>query len=139
MVTIYIDGACEPKNPGGFACWAYAAYDDTGRCIGQNYGCVGSGPGMTNNIAEHTACLKALQRAQAEGWHGCQLKSDSQLVVNQVNGEWRCNQPHLWPMLKESMSILEEIGASLDWIPREQNERADHLSRVAYNKARIGA
>jgi len=136
MITIYIDGACLPVNPGGFACWAYCAYDENGKCVGQDFGCIGSGDGMTNNVAEHTACNKAFERALREDWRGCQVKSDSQLVVNQVNGSWKCNQPHLFQLLKKSAAALATLEATIVWIPREQNERADHLSNIAYNKAR---
>jgi ribonuclease HI len=136
-VAIHIDGANEPSNPGGWATWAYVCTDENGREIARNYGCIGHHPKTTNNEAEYAALIEALKRATAEGWQGCVIKSDSQLVVKQVLSEWGCNAPNLLPMLREAVALFDKLHATILWIPREQNERADHLSRVAYNKARV--
>lgn len=135
-ITFYIDGSCRPENPGGYACWAYEAVNETGRAVARDFGCAGNGPGMTNNIAEYHALIHALERASQEAWPGCTIKSDSQLIVKQANGEWKCNQSHLFELMQTAVRLMAELGATLVWIPREQNERADHLSDVAYNKAR---
>jgi len=60
---IKFDGACEPVNPGGIAAWGYIVCHN-GAVIAQECGIVGSGPGMTNNIAEYTACIEAVKRAR---------------------------------------------------------------------------
>jgi ribonuclease HI len=138
LITIHIDGLCQPKNPGGYACWAYVATDEAGHEIALNYGCVGNGAGMSNNIAEYASLKAALERAREMGWYNCRIQSHSQLVVNQVNGEWNCNAPHLYDLMCECAKLLTDLQARLSWIPREQNERADHLSNVAYRKARQG-
>lgn len=135
-VTIYIDGLCEPTNPDGYACWAYEAHDENDKPLGRNYGCLGHGKGTSNNIAEYQALIEALKRARNEEWIGCNIRSDSQLIVKQVNGEYRCNSEHLRVLLAEAVALMKIVKATLTWIPREQNTRADHLSRVAYNKAR---
>lgn len=137
-IEIFVDGLCMPTNPNGYACWAYEAVNEAGKPVGRDYGCVGNGAGMSNNIAEYHALLNALERAKREGWTGCRIKSDSQLVVNQVNGDWRCNTPHLFELCSRAARLAAELKAQITWIPREQNERADHLSNVAYNKARLG-
>jgi ribonuclease HI len=61
-LLINCDGLCEPRNPGGWACWAFVvhkAIDD--EFIHDDRGCIGAGDGMTNNLAEYTAVLEALR------------------------------------------------------------------------------
>ena len=60
MITIYFDGLCRPKNPGGVATYGYLIYRD-GEKIKRGYGVVGSGPGMTNNVAEYSALKQAAE------------------------------------------------------------------------------
>ncbi len=107
QMTIYADGLCEPRNPGGFACWAWVAFDNSGQEIANNRGCVGSGQGMTNNVAEYSAVLEAFRFA-SESFYSKQVQfyTDSQLVVKQVNGEWSCNSPNLLPLCAEASEWL---------------------------------
>lgn len=135
-MTIYADGLCEPRNPGGFACWAWVAFDGTGQEIIHERGCIGSGQGMTNNLAEYRAVLEAFRFA-SERFNGKQIQffTDSQLVVKQVNGEWSCNSPNLQPLCVEATKRLNQAGWTLQWIPRGQNVRADQLTRIAYREA----
>lgn len=132
--TIFFDGLCEPRNPGGYACYGYvieaAGKTETGK------GLVTKGPKATNNLAEYTALIEALKAAKE--WPGPYLiKGDSQLVVNQVTGRWQCKASHLQPLVKKARSLLGQLGqAKLQWVPREQNEHADQMSREAYREAR---
>lgn len=137
-ITIYCDGLCEPVNPGGYACWAWVAFDDRGQQLAQDYGCLGRGAGMTNNRAEYTALLQALDWAAAAGHSGVHISTDSKLVVEQTNGRWNCNAPALQPMRDEAQRKLASIGATLEWVPRDQNAEADALTRSAYAEARGG-
>lgn len=139
MITFHVDGLNEPCNPDGYCCWAYVAADETGKEVGLNYGCIGvPGDNRTNNEAEYQALIEALMRAVSESWYCCRILSDSQLVVKQTLGQWQCRQPHLQALRNKAQALMRNVRASLEWIPREQNERADHLSRVAYDKARNG-
>jgi ribonuclease HI len=134
QITIYVDGLCEPVNPGGHACYAWSAQDDTGAEIAAAHGHLVSGPLATNNVAEFGAVIWALRHAQAEGWTGVQIRSDSQLVINQLNGMWQCNADGLVKYLNAARRLMAETGATIAWLPREQNQRADGLSRLAYKK-----
>lgn len=136
VVTIFADGACEPYNPGGLATWGWCALDAHNRILAQDYGFLGSGQGMTNNVAEYSAALAALRWAADQGLRDVRLYMDSQLVVNQAMGIWNCNAAHLWPRLAGLRILMIRTGATLHWIPREQNTRADRLSRLAYEEAR---
>jgi ribonuclease HI len=57
MITIYFDGLCYPKNPGGVAAYGYLVYRDE-ELLWKGFGGVGQGRGMTNNVAEYEG-LKA--------------------------------------------------------------------------------
>ncbi len=136
VITICCDGLCEP-NPGGHACWAFIATDSNGRKVGSEYGCMGSGSGMTNNIAEYRAVLNALTYAAAKGWHdNLLIQTDSQLVINQIVGEWACNSAALQPLCCQAQVLGQQLGALFQWVPRAQNTEADALSRRAYMEAR---
>ena len=136
-ITIFADGLFEPRNSNGFACWGWAAIDADGQEIASAYGCVGRGAGMSNNVAEYTGLIEGLKWADehAAGMD-IELLTDSQLAVNQVIGEWECRAPHLIPLCDDVRRLLRQTKARLRWIPREQNTRADELTRIAYREAR---
>ncbi len=136
LIVFHCDGLCEP-NPGGYACWAFVTTDSDGRKLASDYGCLGHGPSMTNNIAEYRAVLNALTYAAARGWHdNLLIRTDSQLVVNQIVGEWTCNSAALRPLCRQAQVLGLQLGALFEWIPRTQNAQADALSRRAYMEAR---
>jgi ribonuclease H / adenosylcobalamin/alpha-ribazole phosphatase len=88
------------------------------------------GPG-THNEAEYRALLCALRQAEALGADELIVKSDSKLIVNQVNGEWAVRQDHLKGYAQEAMRLMAVFPkSSLSWIPRKQNAIADRLTRV---------
>jgi ribonuclease HI len=147
QITIFCDGSCEPVNPGGYACCGFVAYegDVSGRRgatrpdpIFDKYGCIGNGPGMTNNIAEYRAVIAALKWAKKNfADRRLEFRTDSQLVVRQVNGQWDCNKEHLIVLRDQAREILFSFeDAKLIWIPRDENDVADYLTRVAYDEAR---
>ena len=135
-VTIYCDGLCEPRNPGGHACYGWVAYNDQSdpNPAAMDSGCVGHGEGMTNNVAEYHAVIRALIWAYKEGYTEVLIRTDSQLVVNQVEGLWSCNAPNLHRLLGRVRGAQKYINLRMEWIPRERNEEADTLSRYAYKQ-----
>ncbi|HSH80027.1 MAG TPA: ribonuclease HI family protein [Herpetosiphonaceae bacterium] len=135
-ITIYCDGLCEPVNPGGYGCWGWLAVDLAGCTLGSDHGCIGKGAGITNNRAEYCAFIYALEYARQQRWRGMSVRSDSQLVINQVAGRWACNAPALQPLCTAARRLVEVTEAMLEWVPREQNAQADLLSRRAYDEAR---
>jgi len=130
-ITIHIDGICEP-NPGGVGCYAWSAQGATAAEIASAHGLLLSGDNATNNVAEYGAVIQALRHAQAEGWMGVQIRSDSKLVVDQINGACGCNSDSLLKYLLAARQLMEEVGAQIMWVLRDQNQRADALSRLAY-------
>lgn len=137
QIVLYSDGLCEPRNPGGLACWGWLAEAD-GQPLASDAGVIGRGAGMTNNLAEYTAALKALEWAAESGLVGLVLRTDSQLVAYQVTGVWQCRAANLWPLLADLRALAAVTDARIEWVPREQNAKADELSRQAYARARNG-
>lgn len=132
--VIHCDGLCEPINPRGYACWGVVVLQ-SGKVIDRACGCVGHGEGMTNNIAEYHALLNALAWAFRHSV-SAPIKTDSQLVVQQTVGAWKCNKEELRALRDRCRKGIELTGCTLSWVPREENEIADDLSRQAYANAR---
>ena len=134
-LIVYCDGACLPTNPGGWATWAWVAVAPDGQELASASGCLGHGPGRTNNLAEYTAVVEALRWAKGHGRGPVLVRTDSQLVVQQVNDAWRVKAAPLLPLLQEARRLLQAVGGRLEWIPREANSRADALTYQAYSEA----
>ena len=142
-VLIHFDGLCEPTNPGGDGCYGFVIHAD-GEYVAQGNGHLGrrmdDGAPMTNNVAEYAALIYGLRKARDCGClHdecSVECRGDSQLVVEQVSGNWRINKPHLQRAATTAVELLGDARKwSMRWIPREENERADELSRNAYRHA----
>lgn len=134
---VFCDGLCEPTNPNGWACWAFVAFLD-GERVHERYGCIGHGKGMSNNVAEWWAVREALRWLDEEyDEPDASVMTDSKLVVEQINGRWDCHAHHLIQLRNEGQRFLYGMPrVTVRWIPRDQNEVADHLTRVAYEEAR---
>lgn len=135
-VRVNFDGACEPPT-GGVATYGYHIegggflYEDKGLAVAPG------SPHSTNNVAEYSAAIHALSWLLAQGYHGdVVLLGDSELVVRQMKGEYRVRAEHL----KAYHDHLSEIASrfrrvEFQWVPREENSRADALSKQALEDA----
>jgi ribonuclease HI len=132
-ITINCDGLCEPTNPGGYACWGWLARNQNDERIVERCGCLGNGSGMTNNVAEYFALVDALGWVLSNGAQQVTIRTDSKLVVEQVNGRWACNAPTLVTFRDLAQSLVNQLGIRVEWVPREQNTEADALSRRGYS------
>jgi ribonuclease HI len=141
-VIAHCDGCCEPINPGGYACGGVDIVphpDVPGLERGLQFGrCYIRGAGATNNVAEYNAALDALRAMYRAGWRGpVVLRTDSQLVVRQFNSEYGWHKPELQALLAQLHRAAAHFESlTFEWVPREQNTRADALSRRAYREAR---
>jgi ribonuclease HI len=134
MITIFFDGLCRPKNPGGVATYGYVIYQD-GKKVKSGCGVVGSGAGMTNNVAEYSALKQAAEWVRRQvGDEEIVIKGDSQLVICQMNGTWQVKSETSKKFVPEIRKLLEGRKARFVWIPREQNAEADQLSNIAYSQ-----
>jgi ribonuclease HI len=86
----------------------------------------------TNNVAEWTAVLLALEEARRLGATHVDLRMDSELVARQISGIYRVKHPDLKPIHATVMELLGALeGYTVGHVPRELNKDADRLSNVA--------
>uniref|UniRef100_A0A2N9II83 Uncharacterized protein n=1 Tax=Fagus sylvatica TaxID=28930 RepID=A0A2N9II83_FAGSY len=86
----------------------------------------------TNNEAEYEALLTGLRIAKELGANRLKIRSDSQLIVGQVNGEYEAREDRMTKYLKlvrNAIKWFDEV--KLVQIPREQNTEADALAKLA--------
>lgn len=82
----------------------------------------------TNNVAEYRALIEGLKLAQLYHPNRLICHLDSELVVKQVNGEYRVKMPTLEPLLREIKELSMEFpDVVFKYIPRDDNYRADAL------------
>ena len=84
---------------------------------------------FTSNQAEYWALIHAMEIAIAEGETKILLiQSDSELMVRHVNGEYKCRDSKLIPLLEEVKNLAKHFEDFLLFhVKREQNERADEV------------
>lgn len=86
----------------------------------------------TNNEAEWTALVKALEHAHDLGATAATIVGDSQLVVRQVRGEYQVRADNLKPMFEQATELLDGLDRwEIHHTGRENNERADELAASA--------
>ena len=139
MIEVYIDGLCQPVNPGGIACYAFIVKKE-GKNIKSDYGVAGDPftKDATNNVAEYTALVKALEWLLANNLNSdsVQINSDSQLVVKQLSGEYKVKSKRILPFYREVLLLKKKFkDIEIRWIAREENIEADALTNKAYMKA----
>jgi ribonuclease HI len=139
LIEVYFDGLCQPKNPGGIACYAFLVKSD-GKTLHSDYGVAGEpfSPDSTNNVAEYTALVKALEWLDANNHASDKvvINGDSELVVKQLEGIYKVKRKTLIPLYKQVLLLKKQFpDIEINWIPREKNKEADRLSNIAYNKA----
>jgi ribonuclease HI len=119
-----------PKNPGGTAKYAYQILDENDHVLVSHSAEVCRGPEATNNLAEWNGVLNALRYLKLNNWSGkLKIIGDSMLVINQLNGVYKVRKNTLVPLHAESISILNSMDWSADWVPREENQQCDKLSK----------
>jgi len=129
--VIHIDGASR-GNPGEAAYAVVIALP--GRAPIEESGVLGK---ETNNVAEYTALLKALEKAKHLGLKRLRIHSDSELLVKQVNGEYRVKNDDLKWLYDEARGLIKDFASvTLTHVRREQNKRADELCNIALDAAR---
>ena len=133
VLTIHTDGASR-GNPGA-AAFAYVISRKGSSPI-ENAGCLGD---MTNNQAEYTALVRALEHALKVGPdHRIVLNSDSELMVKQMKGEYKVKNEELRPLYQRAKELADRFtgGVSFVHVRRELNKRADQLCNIALDGKR---
>jgi ribonuclease HI len=81
---------------------------------------------VTNNVAEYSAVLNAIMIAK----NGDTIISDSQLVIYQLQGKYRCKALHLQPLYEVGIRLLGMKNVKLKWEPRTKNLAGIFLDSV---------
>ena len=136
-VRVNFDGACKPPS-GGIATYGY--HIEGGGFFNEDKGLAitpGS-PHSTNNVAEYSAAIHALGWLLAQGYRGdVVLAGDSELVIRQMKGEYQVRAEHLKAYHDHLVELASRFHhVEFHWVPREENTRADALSKEALEEVR---
>jgi ribonuclease HI len=129
--TAYTDGAARGNpGPAGAGVWLL---DADGNCVAEETRYLGE---TTNNVAEYSALVVALERALALGATRLEVRSDSELLVRQMTGAYRVKHPGLKPLFERAQALARRIGDVVYvHVRREANREADRLANLAIDAA----
>jgi ribonuclease HI len=86
----------------------------------------------TNNVAEYYALLAALDYSAAQGMKALRIRSDSELLVRQMQGRYKVKSADLKPLYERAVKLAHQlIYFRIEHVPREQNRDADALANLA--------
>jgi ribonuclease HI len=140
-VEVHFDGACEPPRGGGVATFGFIVdgaglyHEESGLAVRPHVA------HATNNVAEYVAAIRALEWLREVRYRGSVVMyGDSQLVVRQMQGEYAVRAEHLKAYHDRLAQLTKEFGhVEFRWIPREENQPADALSKRAIDEAALDA
>ncbi len=129
-VVAYADGASR-GNPGP-ASFGFVVYDEAGRELHSGSRALGR---ATNNEAEYSAAIAALEAALGLGAREVELRMDSELVVRQLSGRYKVRNPRLARLYKRVLALRQRFARlTVTHVPREQNRVADKLANQALDR-----
>lgn len=95
---------------------------------------------QTNNFAEYSALVRGLQVASENKVENIWVRTDSQLMVRQILGEYKVKSDSIKDLHAKATEILKNFEkVRIEHIPREQNKRADELANQALDNQFRGA
>ena len=128
---LWTDGGSR-GNPGP-AAFAYVLEADDGTVLDARGEAIGV---ATNNVAEYSALVAGLRRAVDAGVAELEVRSDSELMVKQMRGEYRVKNRDLQTLFVEASRAAREVGrVTYVHVRREHNELADRLVNEALDAA----
>ena len=126
-VIVYTDGASR-GNPGAASIGIHIIDVDKhdilkhGECL----------PDTTNNVAEYTAVLRALEMCKANKVSSVIVRSDSELLVRQLQGQYKVKSPNLIGLYKQVLALKSAFKQiEFEHVRREFNKIADELANLA--------
>jgi ribonuclease HI len=140
-VVVHFDGACQPPKGGGVATFGFTV--EGGGFLHEEAG-LATRPyseRATNNVAEYVAAIRALEWLREQGYAGpVSVVGDSQLVIRQMTGEYEVKADHLKDYHARLHQLVREFrSVEFRWVRREENSRADALSKAALTEAGVPA
>ena len=133
VLIIEADGGSR-GNPGPSGSGAIILDGSTGQILVE----ISSFGGVaTNNVAEYRALLAALQEcSKLDSSAELLVRMDSKLVVEQMAGNWKIKHPDMQLLANEAQKLVAGKKVLWQWIPREENARADALANLAMDNER---
>ena len=129
ILEIYIDGASK-GNPGPSGIGAIIC--SNGQVIKNISSYIGH---ATNNFAEYTALIYALEEALILKADALEIKTDSQLLARQLNKIYKVKSENISALHNQAEHLLSAFkSVKITDIPREQNKGADKLATLAVKK-----
>ena len=129
--TLWTDGGAR-GNPGP-AAFAYVLEADDGTVLEARGEAIGT---ATNNVAEYSALVAGLRGAAAVGVRELEVRSDSELMVKQMRGEYRVKNRDLQTLFLDASRAARDVGSvTYTHVRREHNELADRLVNEALDAA----
>jgi ribonuclease HI len=132
--VVMVDGAAR-GNPGEAGCGA-AIYDENGVVVKQLSRYLGR---TTNNVAEYEGLLMGLEALLELGRKQIVVQSDSELLVRQLNGQYRVRDEKLKVLFQRAITLLRQFDSyRILHVGRELNKLADRLANQAIDNAAKG-
>jgi ribonuclease HI len=122
-IEVYIDGAAR-GNPGPAGIGVVIKdgpkiIEELGAYIGKS----------TNNIAEYMALIRGLEEVLIRGFKSATFYSDSELLVKQLNGEYKVKHENLVPLHYHILTLIDRMkDFSIKHVTRDKNEHADKMA-----------
>ncbi|MFN3167138.1 MAG: ribonuclease HI family protein [Phycisphaeraceae bacterium] len=133
QALIHIDGGAR-GNPGPAAAGVCITTPDGSEALHEAGYWLGN---LTNNEAEYQGLLHALKQAQTLNFDAIHIRSDSELMVKQIKGEYRVKAANLKPLFAEARDLLHGFPQwTIEHVRREKNKRADQLANLAMDAKR---
>jgi len=86
----------------------------------------------TNNFAEYTALIKALEICIENNYENIEIRSDSELVVKQVNKIYKVKDADIKELFDKVINLIQKLNSvRIIHVPREENLKADKLANNA--------
>ena len=125
---IYIDGGAR-GNPGPAGVGVHIETADDGTVLFQGGWFLGR---ATNNVAEYNGLVNGLARAKALTADCVEIRSDSELLVKQMRGEYRVRNAALRELYQEASTLCRKFSeVTFTHVRREGNKDADRLANMA--------
>ncbi len=131
LALLWCDGGSR-GNPGP-AAYGFLLTDRAGEVLAEEARVIGR---TTVNQAEYRGLIAGLERAHQIGITDLEVRLDSQLVVAQMQGQWRVRNPGLVELWQRAQEAARKVGnVRYRWVRREFNARADELLNRALDRA----
>lgn len=128
-----VDGAAR-GNPGEAGCGA-VILDERGAVVKELCRYLGQ---TTNNVAEYEGLLMGLKEVVKLGGKRLRVQSDSELMVRQLNGQYRVRDDKLKKLHKKALELMGHLEAyRIVHVPREENRLADRLANRGIDDALV--